>query len=71
MRVADGEFGEITEVTTLDSPKFYVEPGNIMKQTSENSFQFLKQGVIYGTNPMMSGVHYWTVILNSEKSSYD
>jgi hypothetical protein len=34
MRVADGEFGEITEVATLDSPKFYVEPGNIMKPTS-------------------------------------
>jgi len=49
----------------LDSPKFNVELGNIMKSTSENSFQFLKQGVIYGTNPMIFGIHYWTVILNS------
>ncbi len=24
MRVSDGEFGEITEVTTLDAPKFLV-----------------------------------------------
>ncbi len=24
MRVADGQFGQISEVTTLDSPKFYI-----------------------------------------------
>lgn len=42
-----------------------------MKLTSENSFQFYKQGVIYGSNPITFGVHTWTVILNSEKSSYD
>lgn len=42
-----------------------------MKATSENSFQFYKQGVIYGSNPLIFGIHTWTVVLNSEKSSYD
>ena len=71
MRVADGQFGEISEVTTLDSPKFNVQPSNFVKITNENSFQFLKQGTIYGTNPMVFGVHNWTIILNSQKSSYE
>ena len=34
MRVDQGRFGEIYEVLTLDSSKFYIEPGNIMKSTS-------------------------------------
>ncbi len=33
MRVKQGNFGQVEEVTTLDTPKFYIESTNAYKAT--------------------------------------
>ena len=50
MRVADGVWGPVEEITTLDIPKFNIETSSCAKHMSDNIVQLGKGGLIYGSN---------------------
>lgn len=50
MRVANSAWGDISEINTLDPPKFLVENCLYAKGLGECSFQFSKAGAVYGSN---------------------
>jgi hypothetical protein len=50
MRIAEAQWGAVSEITTLDHPKFNLETSLCAKSVGENSVQLGKGGVIYGSN---------------------
>ena len=50
MRVADGSWGQVSEITTLDIPKFNLDTSSFAKQIGDNTVQLGKGGLIYGSN---------------------
>lgn len=50
MRVVDGSWGPISEINTLDIPKFNLETYIFAKSIGENSIQLVKGGAVYGSN---------------------
>lgn len=50
MRVAEGAWGTVSEITTLDIPKFNLQSSLCAKSAGQNSVQLGKGGIIYGSN---------------------
>ena len=71
MRVSDGDWGPVSEITTLDIPKFNIETSSFAKQMGENMVQLGKGGLIYGSNEINFGVHRWVIKLTSKSISYE
>jgi hypothetical protein len=70
MRVAEGSWGSITEVTTLDIPKFNIASSSFAKSMAENTVQLGKGGIIYGSNEINFGIHRWVIKVTSKTISY-
>jgi hypothetical protein len=71
MRVVEGTWGPISEITTLDIPKFNLESYIFAKSIGENSIQLVKGGAVYGSNEINFGVHRWVIKLTSKSISYE
>ena len=71
MRVVEGEWGAISEIMTLDLPKFKIETSSFAKQMGENSVQLGKGSILYGSNEINFGVHFWIIKLTSKTISYE
>lgn len=50
MRIADGQWGPISECSTLDIPRFNLENSLCAKSIAENTIQLVKGGAVYGSN---------------------
>lgn len=71
MRVAEAIWGPVTEVTTLDIPKFNIVTSSFAKSMAENTVQLGKGGLIYGSNEIHFGVHRWVIKFTSKTISYE
>lgn len=72
MKVKAGDWSDIVEMTTLSHPTFDAKNNQIFKNLNENSFLFLKNGIVYGSNEISFGVHKWAIkILAKTSNNYE
>jgi hypothetical protein len=71
MRVAEANWGPISEIHTLDVPHFNLENCPCAKSVAENTLQLGKGGAVYGSNEISFGTHRWVIKMTSKSISYE
>lgn len=70
MRVINGMWGSINEVTTLQSQCFITNNCSFAKGDNKGTVMFLKSGTLYAANPLEFGTHTWEIKLMVDKNSH-
>jgi hypothetical protein len=70
MRVVNGSWGAISEVSTLPPQGFTTTNCSFAKGDNKGSIMFLKSGTLYANNGIEFGVHIWEIKIIVDKNSH-